>query len=613
MRVVLSLLGAVALVLTLMPGVAGATPIQAQTLLDASAVSPTDVWAVGESYGPSGSSSLILHYDGSTWSVANSPSPSGFDVLNAVSAVSSTDAWAVGQSGDPGLPEPGRQALIEHWDGSAWSVVPSPTTAQDEILVDVAAVSSTDAWAVGYTYSGYTPSIVLRWDGASWDSVPIQSLGLLMRPKTVAAVSDSDVWVLGDFIDPDQDFNEVAFAQHWDGSTWSVVPVQDPSTTGFRNSAAVSANDVWVVGWAGNGRDPLTEHWDGSTWSIVPSPGRKGHPDIGGVAASSSSDVWAVGQPTDGSLDGTVEHWNGSAWKLVNPEVPAEGGFFYGAAAETSGDSWIVGQSGSGWGSRTLVEHWKGSSWRILPTPNPIQDSSLFSSYDGWGPRFSESALAEGYRSSDTAGSRASAAFTGPSVTWVTRTGPDQGIALVSIDGQRVASIDLYSSSAKGHVKETFNDLGDGDHRIVIRVTGRKDHRSTGDSVAVDAIGTLTTWMQETSSSISYNGWNGVRSPSANGGSIREVASRGAAQARFTGRTLKWITQRCPDCGRAKILIDGRNKGVIDLYSPTMKWGVTLTFRRLGKGIHTVRVVATGTRNPDSAGTKVVLDAFVGI
>jgi hypothetical protein len=64
--------------------------------------------------------------------------------------------------------------------------------------------------------------------------------------------------------------------------------------------AAVSANDIWAVGYfyysSGSffGPHTLIEHWDGSNWSIVGSPGSASW-QLNGVAAVSANDVWAVG------------------------------------------------------------------------------------------------------------------------------------------------------------------------------------------------------------------------------------------------------------------------------------------------------------------------------
>ena len=47
-------------------------------------------------------------------------------VLTAVAAVSPTDIWSVGNSV---ATEQGYQALIEHWDGTHWDIFPAATLA----------------------------------------------------------------------------------------------------------------------------------------------------------------------------------------------------------------------------------------------------------------------------------------------------------------------------------------------------------------------------------------------------------------------------------------------------------------------------------------------------
>src|SRR5205085_2469989 len=58
------------------------------------------------------------------WRTVSSPNPGTDDSLYAVSALSSSDVWAVGNNYDGG-PVLVR-TLIMHWDGTQWSVVPSP-------------------------------------------------------------------------------------------------------------------------------------------------------------------------------------------------------------------------------------------------------------------------------------------------------------------------------------------------------------------------------------------------------------------------------------------------------------------------------------------------------
>ena len=112
--------------------------------------------------------------------------------------------------------------------------------------------------------------------------------------------------------------------EHWDGSAWSVVSSPNAGTShNYLNGvAAVSANDVWAVGYYVNGSNvdqTLVEHWNGSAWSVVSSPNAgTGDNDLYGVAAVSATDVWAVGYYNNGTVctrrwwsTGTASH---GAW-----------------------------------------------------------------------------------------------------------------------------------------------------------------------------------------------------------------------------------------------------------------------------------------------------------
>ena len=87
---------------------------------------------------------------------------------------------------------------------------------------------------------------------------------------------------------------------------------------------------------------------------------------LSGVAATSSTDVWAVGAKANPSPDQPlIEHWNGQHWRVV-PGAPRTVGMLSAVAAISPTDVWAVGRSGS----RPLIEHWDGTRWRIVPTPS---------------------------------------------------------------------------------------------------------------------------------------------------------------------------------------------------------------------------------------------------
>jgi hypothetical protein len=117
------------------------------------ALSPTNVWAVGNTAG--GRATLIEHFNGTSWSVVASPNAATGSVLDAnaltgIAAASANDIYAVGFFADPTIAGGFERTLIEHWDGSKWTIVSSPnSTAGHDQLFGVTTRSDGTAIAVG--------------------------------------------------------------------------------------------------------------------------------------------------------------------------------------------------------------------------------------------------------------------------------------------------------------------------------------------------------------------------------------------------------------------------------------------------------------------------------
>ena len=114
----------------------------------------------------------------------------------------------------------GTKTLIEHWDGTSWTRVPSPSPGPDASLWGVSATSADDAWAVGsvaYGSDGYTKTLIAHWDGTSWTRVFSPSPGGNDRLFAVSAVSATNAWVVGDTYDLSV---RRTVAQSWNGTSW---------------------------------------------------------------------------------------------------------------------------------------------------------------------------------------------------------------------------------------------------------------------------------------------------------------------------------------------------------------------------------------------------------
>jgi hypothetical protein len=95
---------------------------------------------------------LVEHWNGRSWSVMPTPQePSGTTMLNAVSA-QGQDVYAVGQTDSPtGGPTGGGQPLVEVYNGSSWSIANLPAVPDKSDWTSLWGVAATTdgAWAVG--------------------------------------------------------------------------------------------------------------------------------------------------------------------------------------------------------------------------------------------------------------------------------------------------------------------------------------------------------------------------------------------------------------------------------------------------------------------------------
>jgi hypothetical protein len=294
--------------------------------------------------------------------------------LADVSYVSPHEAWAVGTF-DP--VDTGDATFVRHWDGTAWHHVESPNT--DEVyneLAAVVAVSPNDVWAVGqYSNhgSGDCQSLIEHWDGTSWQQVPIDEPGIASRLNAVTASGPDDVYAYGQYFDGTLPRTLV---EHWDGSTWSLVdtPLGEGESVGeFFDATQSGADDVWAVGYMDTSDDrlPIVEHFDGSAWTAVDTPDLPGESELFGVSARSANDVWAAGIvfATPSASHTLIEHWDGKTWSQVaSPDGAGHSSRLVDVTVLARGDVLAVGASSGGQRSEPLTEHWEGHGWSVVDT-----------------------------------------------------------------------------------------------------------------------------------------------------------------------------------------------------------------------------------------------------
>ena len=352
----------------------GARPLLSELLpiqSDASgvvALARDDAWLVGASGGRGQrKETLAQHWDGSQWSTVMTPSPGNrLNNLAAVSAVTPDEVWAVGRYQTTGAPV---RLLAEHWVGGRWVHTHTPQSPTDGYFAGVSGATSDDAWAVGWHHHGPQYSVtgvIDHWDGHTWSAAPdLPDLTNTMQ-MGVAARSANDVWVVGGRT-VGQRLRSLIL--HWNGRTWTTVPSPNVGSRGtlLRSVSALGPRDVWAVGDSTNGLNarPVMMHWDGQTWRIVESPRlRRGFTYMFSVSAVARDDVWAAGYVSREDAVTVIEHWNGVSWTQVESANPGRFNDLVSVSARTSNDAWAVGSSNGRRGPyRALIEHWDGASW----------------------------------------------------------------------------------------------------------------------------------------------------------------------------------------------------------------------------------------------------------
>lgn len=274
-----------------------------------------------------------------------------------------------------------------HWDGTAWTITPTPQPYPD-LLKKVTAIASDNVWAIG----GHGQSYSLRWDGAQWSNVPIPPVvnrgfvGVTNYLEDIVSTSSNDIWAVGSM--DSLEGGTWTLTMHWNGTEWQQIPSPNKSapggspvyTQGLRSAVALAPNDVWAVGFylVGDDEHTLIQHWDGTQWSIVPSPdGPTGDGSLRGVSGSSPTDIWAVGEYDKPSFTvmgkALTMRWDGTNWSAFIPPNPSPWGVnpLNHVVSLAPNDAYAVGQwSTAAQGLSTYVVHWDGAGWTQVSSEN---------------------------------------------------------------------------------------------------------------------------------------------------------------------------------------------------------------------------------------------------
>ena len=270
---------------------------------------PGDVWIVGYHEESVGGAiefrTLAEHDEDGRFTVVPTPDSEidqPVDLLMGASGTSADDLWVVGYSSPGGTPA---QTLIEHWNGSVWSLLKSPNPgANGDILEGVSAISPRDAWAVGARQnqgSFFQRPMALHWNGTAWSSVPVPNAAECSGHSyltSVSAASSTDVWAAG-WCGSGGDGTAFAYIDHWNGSTWTVSAGQATTMAGSQlYGISAAGGNVWAVGFVqkpgGSPAVAMSLRLNHGAWESVAVP-LAGTPNPAAVVAVPGGGAWSVG------------------------------------------------------------------------------------------------------------------------------------------------------------------------------------------------------------------------------------------------------------------------------------------------------------------------------
>jgi len=135
--------------------------------------STIDCLAVG---GPSEEGNyLIEHWNGSEWSLSASPEPTGSSVsyLGDVRCLNAMSCFAVGDSATGYMSQSyASRTLVEHWNGHTWAVFPSPSPSTESALGALSCPTATSCIALGSGLTKKGGAFIETWNGTSWSVRP---------------------------------------------------------------------------------------------------------------------------------------------------------------------------------------------------------------------------------------------------------------------------------------------------------------------------------------------------------------------------------------------------------------------------------------------------------
>jgi hypothetical protein len=260
--------------------------------------------------GGAGNGALADRWDGSAWTTSAVPAS---NALNVVSCSDATDCMAVGVTG------PSAQPLVERWDGSAWTIQATPelTNVFDPEANSVSCASRSACTLVGGYFSfasDQEATLAERWNGTSWSIQPTPNpTGQDVESELNAVSCPTTNWCAA--VGRDLNNGQQALIETWDGTSWSLVPAIDAVDASL-TAVSCSSPTACIATGSDSPAGIAVERWNGAAWTLYHVPDPSGRTaTISALSCTSETSCTAVGSsqdPSDSTTVGLIEHWDGT-------------------------------------------------------------------------------------------------------------------------------------------------------------------------------------------------------------------------------------------------------------------------------------------------------------
>jgi hypothetical protein len=337
---------------------------------------------------------LAEAWNGSAWSLTSTPNMPGVlsSALVDVACSAANNCVAVGNQETAAG---GVNALTETWNGAAWTMKKTPaiTGAMTVMLSGVACAGSSACVAVGWddTAAGTQEPLAEVWDGTAWSVQPTPSPSGSTQSvlSSVSCPASTTCVAVGSY--QTASGHQLPMSEFLTGGAWTVQSVALPanglqgrltsvSCPGVASCVAVGAylNGAATVG-RGHAHQPMAAVWNGVSWAAESIARPAGAPAsyLDGISCTTDVSCVAVGWFTGAAKTDTAMayEWNGTAWTM-QASADVAGAALGGVSCIGTADCTAVGATHDG---ATLAEGWNGSAWSVQATPNRIATPREFS------------------------------------------------------------------------------------------------------------------------------------------------------------------------------------------------------------------------------------------